>query len=88
MLAVYVLVQLLVLQGPHAFDPARYFQIAVNYPHVPENLWSLRIGLVLPARLGVLALGSSEAALYAVPIAFGLALTAAVYVTMLVLFRS
>lgn len=86
-LIVYAVAQLLLLQGPHPFDPARYFKAAVDYPDVPINLWNLRIGLVLPVRLAVLVFGPSQAAMYAAPIAFGLLLTASVYATMLVLFR-
>jgi hypothetical protein len=86
-LAVYAVAQVLLLQGPHPFDPARYFKAAVDYPDIPANLWNLRIGLLFPVRLAVLGFGPSEAALYAAPIAFGLLLTASVYATMLVLFR-
>jgi hypothetical protein len=74
-------------QGPLPFDPAKYFQTAVDFPDVPADLWTLRLGLVFPARLAVLVFGSSEAALYAVPFAAGLLLAAAVYATMLVAFR-
>jgi hypothetical protein len=75
------------LQGPHPFDPAKYFETAVHFPHVALDLWTLRIGLVGLVSAAVLVLGPSEASLYAVPIATGLLLAAAVYGTMLVLFR-
>ncbi|HEU4448487.1 MAG TPA: hypothetical protein VFR63_00725 [Gaiellaceae bacterium] len=79
-------VQLAFRQGPQPFDPAKYFRTAVDFPDVPADLWTLRIGLVAPVRLAVLVFGPSEAALYAVPFAVGLVLAAAVYGTMLLLF--
>jgi hypothetical protein len=86
-LAGYVVGQLLLLQGPHPFDPARYFETAVEFPNVAVDYWTLRIGLIAPVRVAVLLFGPSEAALYAVPLAAGLLLTGSVYGTMLVLFR-
>jgi hypothetical protein len=86
-LLVYAAAQILLLQGPHPFDPARYYQAAVRFPHLEADLWTLRIGLVVPVRLAVLAFGPSEASLYAVPLAMGLLLTAAVYGSMLMLFH-
>jgi hypothetical protein len=83
----YLVVQLSVLQGPRALDPARYFDTAVDFPNVPVDLWTLRVGLIAPVRVAVLVFGPSEAAFYAVPIAAGMLLTAAVYGTMLLLFR-
>ena len=85
-LGVYAVVQLLLLEGPRPYDPSKYFATAVEFPHVPRDLFTQRIGLVAPVRLAVLAFGPSEASLYAVPIASGLLLAAAVYATMLVLF--
>ena len=85
-LIVYVVVQLVLLQGPHPHDPAKYFTTAVHFPDVPANLWTLRIGLIGPVRGAVMLLGPSEAALYAVPIAAGVLLALAAYATMLVLF--
>jgi hypothetical protein len=87
-LAVYAAVQLAFLLGPQPFDPAKYFKTAVDFPDVPADWWTLRIGLVAPVHAAVVALGPSEAALYAVPLAVGLTLAAAVYGTMLVLFRA
>jgi hypothetical protein len=78
---------LVFLQGPNPFDPATYFKAAIDFPHGAPNLFTLRIGLTIPVRVAVLAFGASEASLYAIPIASGLALAAAVYGTMLVLFR-
>jgi hypothetical protein len=86
-LGLYLAVQLWLLQGPRPFDSAKYFDTAVDFPNVPIDLWTLRIGLIAPVRVAVLAFGPSEAALYAVPIAAGLLLSAAVYGTMLLLFR-
>jgi hypothetical protein len=86
-LAVYAVVQLAFLLGPQPYDPAYYFKTAVDVPDVAANLFTLRIGLVGPVRAAVLLFGPSEAALYAVPIAAGLALAAAVYATMLLLFH-
>ncbi len=86
-LLVYTAAQIAFLQGPHPFDPAKYFKTAVDFPHVPADLWTLRIGLIAPVRLAVLVFGPSEAALYAVPFVTGLALAAAVYGTALLLFE-
>jgi hypothetical protein len=86
-LVFYAVVQVVFLLGPHPFDPARYFATGINFPHVPADLWTLRIGLVVPVRVAVAVLGRTEAALYAVPLATGLLLAGAVYGTMLLLFR-
>jgi hypothetical protein len=86
-LLVCLLVQLALLQGPRPLDPARYFDTAVEFPNIPVDLWTLRIGLIAPVRLAVLVFGPSEASFYGVPIAAGLLLAAAVYGTMLLLFR-
>jgi len=85
-LVVYAIVQILLLQGPHPFDPARYFRTAMDFPDVRADLWTLRIGLIAPVRVAILLFGPSEAALYAVPLATGLAIAAAVYGTGLALF--
>ena len=85
-LLVYAVVQVAFLLGPHPFDPARYFRTSLDFPDVNPNLWTLRIGLMVPVRIAVAILGSSEAALYAVPLVVGLLLAAAVYATTLVLF--
>jgi hypothetical protein len=85
-LVVYAIVQILLLQGPHPFDPAKYFRTAMDFPDVPADLWTLRIGLIAPVRVAIFLFGPSEAALYAVPLASGLLLAAAVYATGLVLF--
>jgi hypothetical protein len=85
-LLVYLVVQLVLLPGPHPFDPATYFKAAVDFPKEHVDLFSLRSGLMGPVYLAVLALGESEAAFYAVPIGSGVVLAAAVYGTMLVLF--
>jgi hypothetical protein len=79
--------QIMLFPGPQPFDPAYYFQIGVDYPHIAADWWSLRIGLIGPIRLAVLVFGVSELALYAVPFAAGLLLAASVYVMMLVFFR-
>jgi hypothetical protein len=86
-LVVYLIVQLWLLEGPRPLDSAKYFDTAVDFTNVPIDLWTLRIGLIAPVWLAVLAFGPSEAALYAVPIAAGLVLSGAVYGTMLLLFR-
>jgi hypothetical protein len=85
-LALYATVQLAFLQGPYPFDSAKYFRTAVDFPDVPADIWTLRIGVVLPVRAAVVLFGPSEAALYAVPFVVGLVLAAAVYGTMLLLF--
>jgi hypothetical protein len=82
----YAIVQLVLLRGPRPFDPAVYWAAGVDFPHVEPNLLTLRIGLVAPVKAAVLAFGPSEAALYAVPLATGLVLAAAVFGTMLLLF--
>ena len=86
-LLAYAVVQLVLLLGPHPYDPAKYFATAVHFPDVPVDLWTLRIGLVGPVLAAVVLLGPSEAALYAIPLLTGLVLAAAVYATMLLLFR-
>jgi hypothetical protein len=85
-LVVYAVVRLWLLRGPMPYDPAKYFDTAVDFSDVAADLWTLRIGLVVPVRAAVLVFGPSEAAFYAVPIAAGLVLAAAVYATMLLLF--
>jgi hypothetical protein len=85
-LLVYLGVQLWLLQGPRPLDNAKYFDTAIDFPNVPVDLWTLRIGLIAPVRVAVLAFGPSELSLYAVPVAAGLVLAAAVYGTMLLLF--
>jgi hypothetical protein len=84
---VYLVGQLVFLQGPHPYDPAWYFRAGVDFPDVSADLFTLRIGLVALVHLAVLALGPSEAALYAVPLLSGLALVGTVFATMLLLFR-
>jgi hypothetical protein len=83
----YVIGQLVFLEGPHPYDPARYFRIALDFPDVPATLFTMRVGLVAPVRAAILVFGPSEAALYAVPIVSGVVLVGAVFATMLVLFR-
>ncbi|MGH3113330.1 MAG: hypothetical protein ACRDOP_07680, partial [Gaiellaceae bacterium] len=60
-LVVYAIVQLALLQGPHPFDPAKYFDTAVEFPNVPRDYWTLRIGLIAPVRVAVLLFGPSGA---------------------------
>jgi 4-amino-4-deoxy-L-arabinose transferase-like glycosyltransferase len=86
-LAGWVTVQLILLRGPRPWDPALYWDAAEDLGEAAESLFTLRIGLVLPAKLAVLLFGTSEAALYAVPLLGGLLLVAAVYGTMLLLFQ-
>jgi hypothetical protein len=86
-LILYAIVQFAFLQGPYPFDSAKYFSTAVDFPTVPPDIWTLRIGLVFPVTAAVRLFGPSEAALYMVPILVGLLLAAAVYGTMLLLFR-
>jgi 4-amino-4-deoxy-L-arabinose transferase-like glycosyltransferase len=85
--ALYLLVQLVFLQGPHPFDPSWYFRNAFDFPDVEADLFTLRIGLLAPIRAAIFVFGPSEAAFYAVPLLSGMALVAAVYATMLLLFR-
>ena len=85
--ALYLVVQLVFLQGPHPFDPSWYFRTASDFPDVEADLFTLRIGLLAPVRAAILVFGPSEAALYAVPLLSGMALVAAVFATMLLLFR-
>jgi hypothetical protein len=86
-LGVYAFAQLRLLLGPQPFDPAKYFTSGISFPDVAANLWTLRIGLVAPVHAAALLFGRSEAALYAVPLAAGFVLVAAVYGTMLLLFK-
>jgi hypothetical protein len=84
---VYAIVQLALLLGPQPFDPAKYFDTAVEFPNVPRDYWTLRIGLIAPVRIAVLLFGPSGASLYGVPFALGLVLAGSVFGTMLLLFR-
>jgi hypothetical protein len=85
--ALYVLVQLVFLQGPHPYDPSWYFRSAFDFPDVDPDLFTLRIGLMAPIRAALGVFGPSEAAFYAVPLLSGMALVGAVFATMLLLFR-
>jgi hypothetical protein len=85
--ALYVIGQLVFLQGPHPFDPSWYFRTAADFPDVAPDLFTLRIGLLAPIRAALLVFGPSEAALYALPLLSGMALVGAVFATMLLLFR-
>jgi hypothetical protein len=86
-LLVCLLVEIAFLQGPHPYDPATYFRTALDFPSVPSNLFTLRIGLVGSIRAAMFVFGPSEATLYAVPIvASALVLPAAVYATMILMF--
>ncbi|HSE80807.1 MAG TPA: hypothetical protein VLA87_03805 [Gaiellaceae bacterium] len=85
--ALYLLGQLVYLQGPHPYDPSWYFRTAFDFPDVAPDLFTLRIGLMAPVRAALGVFGPSEAALYAVPLLSGMALVGAVYATMLLLFR-
>jgi hypothetical protein len=86
-LALYLIGQLVFLQGPHPFDPSWYFRTAADFPDVAPDLFTLRIGLLAPIRAALFVFGPSEAALYAVPLLSGMALVGAVFATMLLLFR-
>jgi hypothetical protein len=83
----YLIGQIVFLEGPHPYDPARYFEAAVDFPDIVADLFTLRIGLIAPVRAAVLVFGPSEASLYAVPLLSGMALVAAVFATMILLFR-
>jgi hypothetical protein len=85
--ALYLIGQLVFLQGPHPYDPSWYFRTAFDFPDVAPDLFTLRIGLVAPVHAALLVFGPSEAALYAVPLLSGMALVGAVFATMLLLFR-
>jgi hypothetical protein len=85
--ALYLLAQLVFLQGPHPYDPSWYFRTAFDFPDVAPDLFTLRLGLMAPVRAALGVFGPSEAALYAVPLLSGMALVGAVYATMLLLFR-
>ena len=85
--ALYLLAQLVFLQGPHPYDPSWYFRTAFDFPDVAPDLFTLRIGLMAPVRAALGVFGPSEAALYAVPLLSGMALVGGVYATMLLLFR-
>ena len=83
----YLVGQLVFLQGPHPFDPSWYFRSAFDFPDVAPDLFTLRIGLLAPVSAALFVFGPSEAALYAVPLLSGVALVGTVYATMLLLFR-
>ena len=79
---------LVFLQGPHPFDPATYFDAAMDFPGGGLNLFTLRIGLTIPVWIAVEVFGPSEASFYAIPLFSTLLLGGAVYGTMVVLFRA
>jgi hypothetical protein len=83
---VCTLVRLAVLQGPHPFDPAKYFRTAIDLPDVPADLFTLRFGLVVPVRAAMVVFGPSEVVLYGLPIVAAMVVAASVYATMVVLF--
>lgn len=83
----FLIGQLIFLEGPHPHDPARYFQTAVTFPDIGADLFTLRVGVVAPVYAAVLVFGPSEAAFYAVPLVSGMVLVGAVFATMVVLFR-
>ena len=85
--AVFLIGQLIFLDGPHPFDPARYFQTAVHFPDIGADLFTLRVGIIAPVYAAVLIFGPSEAAFYAVPLLAGTALVAVSFTIMLVLFH-
>ena len=85
--ALYLVGQLVFLQGPVPYDPSWYFQTAADFPDVEPDLFTLRIGLLAPIHAALVVFGPSEAAFYAVPLLSGMALVGAVYATMLLLFR-
>ena len=87
-MSIYLIVQIMKLQGPHPFDPARYFRLALEYPDLGANLFSLRIGLIASVRLAVASFGESEVALYAVPLFMGLLLVSSVFGIVMIMFRS
>jgi hypothetical protein len=83
----YLIGQLVFLQGPHPFDPSWYFRTAFDFPDVAPDLFTLRIGLLAPVSAALFVFGPSEAALYVVPLLSGATLVGAVYATMLLLFK-
>jgi hypothetical protein len=84
---VFLALQLVLLLGPHPFDPTTYFAAAQDFPHIAASRWALRIGLVAPVAVATRLMGATEATLYAVPLSAGVLLVTAVYGTMLALFR-
>jgi putative flippase GtrA len=86
-IVVFLALQLLLLLGPHPYDPSKYFSTAVDFPHIGADRWTLRSGLIAPVVIATRLMGAGEAALYAVPLSAGVLLVSAVYGTMLALFK-
>jgi hypothetical protein len=84
---VFLVLQLVLLLGPHPFDPTTYFAAAQDFPHIEATRWTLRLGVVVPVAIATRLLGATEVALYTVPLSAGVLLVTAVYGTMLALFR-
>ena len=86
-IVVFLVFQLVLLLGPHPFDPTTYWAAAQDFPHIAATRWTLRLGVVVPVAIATRLMGATEAALYAVPLSAGVLLVTAVYGTMLALFR-
>lgn len=79
-LVVYAVIQTLLFIGPQPYDPSYYFVSAPSFPHVPANVWMLRIGLMGPLAVAVRVFGTGRLTFFGVPILASAALGVAVYV--------
>ena len=79
LLAAYVVVVVERLPPPIPPDAMRYFERAAQFPDVPADHWSLRIGLVLPVRALQWLFGHSDVAYYALPVVSGAVLILGTY---------
>lgn len=85
---IYLIVQLLLLQAPMPYDPARYFNDGGDFPDIPANLWTTRSGVLIPVSIARALFGHSEAAFYAIPILTGMLLVGTVYALVVMLFHN
>ncbi|HET7310565.1 MAG TPA: hypothetical protein VFJ17_04505 [Mycobacteriales bacterium] len=84
---VFLVAQALLLHGPQPYDPGNYFRSALNFPNVPADAWTLRIGLMGPLAMIVRSLGPSELTLFAIPVTASAVLAASVFGIIRVLFH-
>jgi len=79
LLLLHLAVQLVVRPYPRWLDGIVVFRYARDFPHIPMDHYSMRIGLVLPARLFIALFGYGQVAYYAWPLICGCVLVVATY---------
>lgn len=79
LLGLFAVVQYAYLRPPSSQDGMHYFERAADFPDVPTDHWSFRIGLLVPVRVFQAVFGYSETAYYAVPLVAGALLVLATW---------